>query len=68
MNLSGLLERFAADKRFKGEGPLSVAPNLYASGRFAGEDRKAALLRLLERYNEIFDDVETDPSLMIKIG
>lgn len=45
-----------------------VALNLYELGRFAAEGRKAALLRLLERYNEIVDDVETDPSLKIKVG
>lgn len=42
-----------------------VALNLYELGRFAAEGRRVAVNDLVNRYNEIVEDVETDPSLMI---
>jgi len=44
-----------------------VALNLYELGRFAAEGRRVAVNDLVSRYNEIVEDVETDPSLMIEI-
>ncbi|TMV05513.1 DUF4928 domain-containing protein [Ruegeria sediminis] len=44
-----------------------VALNLYELGRFAAEGRRVAVNDLVGRYNEIVEDVETDPSLMIEI-
>ena len=32
------------------------------------EGRKAVLSRIVKRYNEIVDEVETDPSLKIRLG
>ncbi|MDP2492738.1 DUF4928 family protein [Shimia thalassica] len=42
-----------------------VALNLYELGRFAAEGRRVAVNDLVNRYNEIVEDVETDPSLKI---
>jgi hypothetical protein len=42
-----------------------VALNLYELGRFAAEGRRVAVNDLVNRDNEIVEDVETDPSLMI---
>lgn len=44
-----------------------VALNLYELGRFAADGRSVAVDELVNRYNEIIDDVETDPSLKIEI-
>lgn len=44
-----------------------VALNLYELGKFAAEGRRVAVADLVNRYNEIIDDVETDPSLKIEI-
>ena len=44
-----------------------VALNLYELGKFAADGRRAAVDDLVNRYNEIIDDVETDPSLKIEI-
>lgn len=44
-----------------------VALNLYELGKFAAEGRRVAVADLVNRYNEIIDDVETDPSLRIEI-
>jgi Domain of unknown function (DUF4928) len=43
-----------------------VALNLYEIGKFAIEGRKTAVSDLVERYNAIVDEVETDPSLKIE--
>ena len=43
-----------------------IALNLYELGRFAAEGRRAALSDFVIRYNEIVDEVETDPSLKIE--
>ena len=44
-----------------------VALNLYELGEFAAEGRRVAVDDLVTRYNEIVEDVETDPSLKIEI-
>lgn len=43
-----------------------VALNLYELGKFAAEGRRVAVGDLVTRYNEIVDEVETDPSLKIE--
>jgi hypothetical protein len=43
-----------------------IALNLYELGRFDAEGRKTAVADLIERYNEIIEEVETDPSLKIE--
>jgi hypothetical protein len=43
-----------------------IALNLYESGKFAAEGRRVAVGDLVQRYNEIIEDVETDPSLKIE--
>ncbi len=43
-----------------------VATNLYEHGEFAARGAASALKRLIDAYNEIVDDVETDPSLKIE--
>lgn len=42
-----------------------VALNLYEWGRFGADGRKTAVADLVERYNEIVEEFETDPSLRI---
>ncbi len=44
-----------------------VALNLYELGKFAASGCKLAVADLIARYNEIVDDVETDPSLRIEL-
>lgn len=44
-----------------------VALNLYEIGKFEAAGRKVAVTDLVDRYNEIVDDVETDPSLKIEL-
>ena len=46
----------------------SVALNLYEWGAFEAAGRRLAIDDLVRRYNEIVEDVETDPSLKIEIG
>lgn len=43
-----------------------VALNLYELGKFAAEGRRIAVTDVVTRYNEIVDEVETDPSLKIE--
>ena len=43
-----------------------IALNLYELGKFAIEGRRAALTEFVTHYNEIIDEVETDPSLRIE--
>lgn len=43
-----------------------VALNLYELGKFAAEGRRTAVGDVVTRYNEIIEDVETDPSLKIE--
>jgi hypothetical protein len=44
-----------------------LAANLYELGAFGADGRRAALDNLVERYNRIVDDVETDPGLKIEL-
>lgn len=43
-----------------------VALNLYEMGKFAADGRRVAVGDLVTRYNEIIEEVETDPSLKIE--
>jgi hypothetical protein len=42
-----------------------IALNLYEIGKFAAAGRQTAVAELVRRYNEIVEEVETDPSLRI---
>lgn len=42
-----------------------IAFNVYERGLFAAAGRRATVAKIVERYNEIIDSVETDPSLQI---
>jgi Domain of unknown function (DUF4928) len=44
-----------------------IALNLYELGKFDAAGRKLAVEELIERYNEIIGDNETDPSLAIEL-
>jgi hypothetical protein len=44
-----------------------VALNLYELGKFGADGRKTAVTDLVNRYNEIVEEVETDPSLKIEL-
>ena len=44
-----------------------IALNLYEMGKFVMEGRRAVLKDFVTRYNEIIDEVETDPSLRIEL-
>jgi hypothetical protein len=44
-----------------------LALNLYELGKFAADGRRIAVSDLVNRYNEIVEDVETDPSLKIEL-
>lgn len=44
-----------------------LAANVFEIGRFAAEGRRSAFERIVERYNEIIDRVESDPGLRIRI-
>jgi hypothetical protein len=44
-----------------------IALNLYEIGGFAADGRRVAISDFVSRYNDIIDDVETDPSLKIEI-
>lgn len=43
-----------------------VALNLYELGKFGADGRKTAVTDLVDRYNEIVEEFETDPSLKIE--
>jgi Domain of unknown function (DUF4928) len=44
-----------------------VALNLYELGKFRAEGRKTAVSDMVDRYNEIIEEFETDPSLKIEL-
>ena len=44
-----------------------IALNLYELGKFAATGRQTAMRDVVERYNEIVDEFETDPSLKIEV-
>jgi hypothetical protein len=43
-----------------------IALNLYELGKFAAAGRKVAVAELVDRYNQIIEEIETDPSLKIE--
>ena len=45
-----------------------IALDLYELGKFGAEGRRIAVSDFVTRYNEIIDDVETDPSLKIEFN
>jgi hypothetical protein len=45
-----------------------LAANLYELGGFQIEKRRSSLQELVDRYNEIVDQCETDPGLRIQLG
>jgi hypothetical protein len=44
-----------------------VALNLYELGKFGAEGRKTAVTDMVDRYNQIVEEFETDPSLKIEL-
>ena len=44
-----------------------VALNVYELGKFAADGRKTAVADIVDRYNEIVEEFETDPSLKIEL-
>ncbi|HXA79202.1 MAG TPA: DUF4928 family protein [Candidatus Acidoferrales bacterium] len=44
-----------------------VAINVYELGKFGADGRKTAVTDIVERYNEIVEEFETDPSLKIEL-
>ncbi|MDA8152353.1 MAG: hypothetical protein M0003_06505, partial [Acidithiobacillus sp.] len=48
------------------QNPGRFTINLYELGKFAAEGRRVAVSDLVTRYNEIVEEVETDPSLKIE--
>ena len=45
-----------------------IAARIYQMGRFTAEGRRMALSTMIDRYNQIIDEVETDPSMRIEIA
>jgi len=44
-----------------------IALNLYEIGKFGADGRKTAVSDMVDRYNEIVEEFETDPSLKIEL-
>lgn len=44
-----------------------LTSNLYEIGRFSVEGRRSAVTELVDRYNELIDDYESDVSMKIKL-
>lgn len=44
-----------------------LAPNVFELGRFDAAGRRQTIERIVQRYNEVIDAVETDPSLKIEV-
>lgn len=44
-----------------------IALNIYELAKFAEDSRATAVKDIVDRYNEIIDEFETDPSLLIEI-
>jgi hypothetical protein len=44
-----------------------IAINLYELGKFKADGRRMAIADLVACYNEIIEEIETDPSLKIEI-
>ncbi|MBC3932616.1 DUF4928 family protein [Undibacterium curvum] len=45
-----------------------IATNIHELGRFSLEQRRVKVEEIIERYNQIINEVETDPSLMIELA
>ncbi len=45
-----------------------MATNIHELGKFTLEQRRIKVEEIIERYNEIINNVETDPSLMIELA
>ena len=45
-----------------------LAGNIYELGRFGNEGRTKTARAIVDRYNELVDALETDPSLRIEMG
>lgn len=45
-----------------------IATNLYELSLFKTADRKVTVEKLVDRYNEVVEDCETDPSLKVTLG
>ena len=43
-----------------------IALNLYEIGKFSSDGRRTAIKDVVERYNEIVNEYENDPSLIIR--
>jgi hypothetical protein len=44
-----------------------IALNIYELGKFKANERRVAIEEIIERYNYVVEEVETDPSLRIEI-
>lgn len=60
LNIEGRIEIWDAEQL--------IATNLYEMGAFNPDGRKVSTERLVEKYNEIVSQCETDPSLRIAVG
>lgn len=68
MVAEGLAENFElADRIDIFEIEQFVALNLYEWAKFGSEGRRTAVTDLVDRYNEIVEEFETDPSLKIEL-
>ncbi|WP_101808371.1 DUF4928 family protein [Paenibacillus pasadenensis] len=45
-----------------------IATNIYELSGFLTSERRVTVERLIEKYNEIVSEVETDPSLKVSVG
>jgi hypothetical protein len=45
-----------------------LATNVYEMSLFKTADRKITVERIIERYNEVVEECETDPSLKVNVG
>jgi hypothetical protein len=45
-----------------------IATNVYELSQFKTSERRVTVERLIERYNDIVDACETDPSLKVSVG
>jgi len=45
-----------------------IATNLYELSQFKTADRKVTVEKLVDRYNRVVEDCETDPSLKVTLG
>lgn len=68
-----LAEQMAADHGLDGRIEILdfeqfIAGNVYELSKFRAVDRKVTVQKILEAYNAIVDDCETDPSLRVNLG